>query len=416
MEIKAEVITIGDEILYGQIVDTNSQWISTALDGIGVRVIRKTAIGDKAGDILAALRQAEASADIVIVTGGLGPTRDDITKATLAQYYDSPLAINDEALAQIMTLFSSRGKKMFEGNRLQANLPTKAKYLPNRMGTAPGMMFEENGTLVFSLPGVPYEMKALMSEEVLPIIIGRFKLPVLYHRVIRTAGVGESQLAERILKWEESLPAHIGLAYLPSLSQVKLRLTAIGIDRMVLEKEVKDQEDQLTGLIGEHIYGHGDEEPAQGLGKVLLEKGLTIAIAESCTGGFLSHLVTATPGCSQYYLGSIVSYDNELKMGQLEVRPELIERHGAVSEEVVRAMAEGVRQKFGADIGISTSGIAGPGGGSPEKPVGLVWTACASADATVAWKLQLGKDRRNNIDMASVILLDRVRRFLGERS
>ncbi len=407
--ILAELLTIGDEILYGQIVDTNSQWMSVELNKVGIKVVRKTSVGDQQGEILTALEEAEKRADIILITGGLGPTSDDITKPCLAKYFGSELRMNEEALAEVTEFFVSRGREITEVNRQQAALPVGSIKITNSVGTAPGMWFEKNGKVFVSMPGVPHEMKRMMTERILPKLLATFTMPNIVHQVIRTVGIGESFLADKISSWEKSLPPHIRLAYLPGRGEVKLRLTAIGENESELKLEINELVKKLMTLAGEYIYGLGDESLELVMGKLLKEKGLTLAVAESCTGGYVSHLITSVPGSSDYFLGSIIPYAYEIKMRQLGVKPETLEMYGAVSEPTIIEMASLVRAKFTADIGVATSGIAGPGGATTEKPVGTVWIAYSDKHHTVTKKLQLSKDRMINIQLASVAVLNLIR-------
>ncbi len=407
--ILAELLTIGDEILYGQIVDTNSQWMSVELDKVGIKVIRKTAIGDVENEILTAFAEAEKRADIVLITGGLGPTSDDITKPCLAKYFNCELKIHEEALAEVTEFFVSRGREITETNRQQAALPSCCKKITNPIGTAPGMWFERNGKIFASMPGVPHEMKRMMKEQVIPKLTNTFKTPTIIHKVIRTIGIGESFLADKISSWEKSLPPHIKLAYLPGLGDVKLRLTGFGDSASALQTEIDEFTEKINPLAGEYIYAYGDETLEEALGKTLRQKKLTLSVAESCTGGYVSHLITSVPGCSDYFLGSMIPYAYEVKMRQLGVKPEILEKFGAVSEPTIIEMANIVRAKFNTDIGVATSGIAGPGGATPDKPVGMIWIAYSDKYHTVTRKLQLSKDRMINIRLASAAVLNLIR-------
>ena len=407
--ILAELLTIGDEILYGQIVDTNSQWMSVELSNAGIKVIRKTTVGDQEGEILTAFAEAEKRADIVLITGGLGPTNDDLTKPCLAKYFNCEVKIHEEALAEVTEFFTSRGRELTEINRQQAALPVCCEKVTNVLGTAPGMWFERNDKVFVSMPGVPHEMKRMMTDLVIPKLKKTFSTPAIYHKVIRTVGIGESFLAEKIAEWENALPSHIKLAYLPSLGEVKLRLTGIGNTTQALMDETEVLTEKLRERVGQFIYGYGEEPLEVAVGKKLLDKKLSIAVAESCTGGYLSHMITSVPGSSSYFLGSIIPYDYAIKMRQLGVKPETLEQYGAVSEETIREMANLVRAKFNTDIGVATSGIAGPGGATPEKPVGTVWIAYSDKHQTVTRKLQLSKERLLNIKMASIAVLNLVR-------
>ncbi len=408
-KILAELLTIGDEILYGQIVDTNSQWMSVELDKVGIKVIRKTTVGDVESEILTAFAEAEKRADIILITGGLGPTSDDLTKPLLAKYFNCELKINEEALREVTEFFKSRGRELTEINRQQAALPTACEKITNPNGTAPGMWFEKSGKIFMSMPGVPHEMKKMMTDSVIPKLKQTFKTPVIYHKVIRTIGLGESFLAEKISDWEKALPDHIKLAYLPSLGEVKLRLTSFGDSNEKMQSEVNDLTEKLNTRIGQFIFGYGDDPIEVVVGNTLREKHLTLSVAESCTGGYLSHLITSVPGSSDYFLGSMIPYSYEVKMRQLGVKPETLEKYGAVSEPTISEMASVVRARFNTDIGVATSGIAGPGGATPDKPVGTVWIAYSDKHQTVTKKLQLSKERMLNIRMTSVAVLNLIR-------
>lgn len=407
--IYAELLTIGDEILYGQIVDSNSQWMSIELDRVGIKVIRKTTVGDVESEILSAFAEAERRADIILITGGLGPTSDDLTKPCLARYFNCELKIHAEALAEVTEFFVSRGRELTELNRQQAALPECCTKITNPVGTAPGMWFEKGGKIFMSMPGVPHEMKKMMQEQVIPRLQKKFQLPVIVHKVIRTVGIGESMLAEKISTWEKALPPHIKLAYLPGLGDVKLRLTGMGDNKPALEQELESLTASLQPLAGNYIFGYGDDNLEVVIGRTLRERKLTLSIAESCTGGYVSHLITSIPGSSDYFLGSMVPYAYEIKMRQLGVKPETLEKYGAVSEPTIIEMANIVRAKFNADIGVATSGIAGPGGATPDKPVGTVWIAYSDRHQTVTRKLQLSKDRMINIRMSSMAVLNLIR-------
>ncbi|MDZ4714237.1 MAG: competence/damage-inducible protein A [Cytophagales bacterium] len=405
----AELLSIGDELLYGQIVDTNAQWMSTALTQVGIRVIRRTTVGDQEEEILRALAEAESRVDIILLTGGLGPTSDDLTKPCLARYFKCELEMHEEALAEVREFFESRGRPLTEVNRQQAALPACCTKITNAIGTAPGMWFEKDGKVFMSMHGVPHEMKRMMTDEVMPRILKIFKMPTILHRVIRTVGIGESVLAEKLAPLEKELPDHIRIAYLPSLGEVRVRLTGTGADSKILESELEAFEERVRSLADKYIYGYGEESLEEAIGKILRSAKLTLSIAESCTGGYLSHLITSVPGSSDYFLGSMIPYAYEIKMRQLGVKPEVLEKNGAVSEPTIIEMANIVRAKFNSDIGVATSGIAGPGGATPDKPVGLIWIAYSDKHQTVTRKLQLSKDRMINIRMASVAVLNLIR-------
>lgn len=417
--VTAELLTIGDEILYGQIVDTNAQWMSVELGNAGVKVIRKTSVGDVESEILTAFAEAEKRVDIVLITGGLGPTSDDLTKPCLAKYFNCEMKIHEEALAEVTEFFTRRGRELTDINRNQALLPICCEKITNSIGTAPGMWFQKQssqGTKVFmSMPGVPHEMKKMMTDFVIPKIKGTFETPVIYHKMIRTIGLGESFLAAKIVDWEQSLPPHMKLAYLPSLGDVKLRLTGIGKSMEELKAEAEALTAKLRERIGQFIYGYGDDPIEVVIGNTLRERNLTLAVAESCTGGYLSHMITSVPGSSTYFMGSMIPYAYEVKMRQLGVKPETLEKYGAVSEPTIIEMANIVRAKFNTDIGVATSGVAGPGGATPDKPVGTVWIAYSDKYQTVTRKLQLSTDRLINIRLASAAVLNLIRQSLPPR-
>lgn len=410
--IKAEIITIGDEILYGQITDTNTQWISAELDKIGIKTIRKTSVGDQRDEILAALHEADGRADLVMVTGGLGPTKDDITKKVLCEFFDTTLQIHPEALADVTHFFEKRNRPLTELNRLQAALPLNSTFIRNALGTAPGMWFERNGKVFVSMPGVPFEMKGMMTDILLPKLQAHFRTPHIFHKLIRTVGIGESLLAEKIEHWEDQLPAHIKLAYLPSMGMVKLRLTGIGEILQEVEQEIDSQVGRLLPLISDYVYGYGTDELEEVVGKLLSERGQTVAVAESCTGGYLGHLFTRVPGSSAYLMGGIISYSNEVKQNQLGVAAQTLADFGAVSEQTVVEMAQGVRKALGTTFGLATSGVAGPGGGTADKPVGMVWIAVATPTETFTRRLQLGGMREQNILLSALAVLNLLRKVI----
>ena len=412
--ITAEILTIGDEILYGQILDTNAQWMSAELDLLGIRVIRKTTVGDNEPDMLDAFTQAESRADLVLITGGLGPTNDDLTMPTLAKYFGCKIVENQGVLAHVKYFFEKRGRAFTEMNKRQALVPEIAEVIHNALGTAPGTWYERNGKIFVSMPGVPHEMKSIMNEFVIPKARNFFKTPIIYHRVIKTVGIGESFLADKIKDWEAALPPHIRLAYLPSVGHVKLRLTAIGEDRDQLKNDVQRQIDSFIPLGGKYIYGYDKTTLEEAVGQLLLEQKKTIAIAESCSGGYIQHKITSTPGSSAYFQGGVVPYHNQLKIDLLGVKATTLEAHGAVSEACVKEMAERVREKFGADVGVASSGVAGPGGGTDEKPVGTIWIAYADSKQTISKKLQLTPNRILNIELTEISVLNLVRKSLNK--
>ncbi len=414
-EVNAEIITIGDEILYGQIIDTNSSWIGATLSDIGIKVLRRASVGDEKEEILDALKLAAQRVNIVLITGGLGPTKDDITKHTLCEYFGAELIENKQAISKLEDFFLKRGRKLEGLNRLQALLPSNCNYIPNNYGTAPAMWFERDNVVYISMPGVPAEMKGIMTDEVIPKLLTKFETPVIYHKSIKTIGIGESLLAELINDWEEKLPNHIKLAYLPSMSEVKLRLTCHGTDLQQLTKEAEAQISQLKNIIPQYIYGYNNDELMTVIAPLLLEQKQTISCAESCTGGYLSHLITSQSGSSAYFEGSIIAYSYPVKTLELQVPVTILETEGAVSEKCIKQMAENVRENLKTDIGLATSGIAGPLGGTPDKPVGTVWIALASESGTITQKLQLGGSRTQNIHFSAIILLNLLRKYLIEK-
>ena len=409
---KVEIITIGEEILIGQIVDTNSAWMAQQLNDIGAKVSRIVTISDEIETIKTALMEAETRANLVLLTGGLGPTRDDMTKTALSQYFDCEMRFYPDIAEHIAKLFARFGKTMTEMNRLQAELPSACQPLQNNNGTAPGMWFEKNDTVFISMPGVPYEMKGIMSDHVFPRIIERFKTPTILHKTVLTMGMGESWLAERIEDWEDALPKQIKLAYLPSPGRVRLRLSAVGQHKDLLQKILDEEVNKLIALIPELVFGFDNDTIEKVVGRLLKEQGKTLSTAESCTGGMIAHKLTSVSGSSSYFLGSVVSYANEVKVESLGVSEENLKSHGAVSEQVVSQMAEGVRQRLHTDYAIATSGIAGPEGGTGEKPVGTVWIAIATPKETISKKYLFGHNRARNISVSADTALNMLRKQL----
>jgi nicotinamide-nucleotide amidase len=403
----AEIITIGDEILYGQITDTNSQWMSAELDKAGIRVARKVSVGDTRAAILGAVQAADA--DIVLMTGGLGPTKDDITKTTLLEHFGGQLVLDQGVLANLSRLFAMRGREVTPTNRQQAMVPDSCQVLMNQVGTAPGMWFERDSRVYVSMPGVPHEMKWLMGHLVVPRLREQFDAPFIIHKMVKTINVPESTLSDLIEPWELALPPHLRLAYLPKMGQVRLRLTGTGRDYDALEAQMNDQLAQVMPLIQKYVYGFDDDEIEKVVAKLLVAQGKTIATAESCTGGYVAHQLTQHAGSSRYFLGGTVAYANQAKVGQLGVSPATLQAHGAVSEQTALEMATQARLRYGADLGVATTGVAGPDGGSPEKPVGTVWIALADANGAEARKLQLTTERALNISLTNNSLLNWVR-------
>ena len=409
----AEIITIGDEILIGQIVDTNSAWIATKLNAAGIRVKQISSVSDDKEHILKALAEAEQRADIILITGGLGPTKDDITKKTMADYFGVGFRQDHEALENVKRIFAKYNRPLLEVNIKQADVPENCEVIHNNNGTAPGMWFNHNGKIFISMPGVPFEMQYMVQEQVVPKLEGMFHLPKVIHKTILTAGEGESFLAQRIADIEDSLPPSIKLAYLPKLGSVRLRLSGYD-DKGGLQEEI----DKYAGLIIERVKNVVVAEEDVPLEKAILDimaaKGLTLSVAESCTGGYISHLFTQHPGSSQVFFGGAVSYSYELKESILGVKNETLWQFGAVSEETVTEMAEGALLNFKSDYSIAVTGIAGPGGGLPDKPVGTVWIAVARAGKTVKKKFTFGDKRIQNIERTAISALGMLNTLLKD--
>lgn len=410
--ILAEIITIGDELLIGQVIDTNSAWMGQKLNEIGIKVRQITSISDDKLHILTTLSEAKKRADVILITGGLGPTKDDITKKTLCEFFGSELVFHEPSFKIIEEIFNSRGRTFTDTNRQQAFVPSNCEVLLNKNGTAPGMWFNDGQTIFISMPGVPNEMKGLMDTQVIPQLRSKFNLAPIVHKTILTQGIGESFLSDMIEKWELELPPYMKLAYLPSAGMVRLRITASGKEDEVLRKEVNAQADELKKIISDYIFGYESDQLENLIGELLVQKGKTLSTAESCTGGFIAHKITSVPGSSRYFMGSILPYSNDLKTGLLKVDPKLIEKYGAVSQEVVTQMAELARKMLKTDYVIATSGIAGPTGGSEQKPVGTVWIGIAGPDKTLSWKVQLGSNRLRIITETALHALNGLRKEL----
>ncbi|MES2838639.1 MAG: competence/damage-inducible protein A [Bacteroidota bacterium] len=408
----AEIITIGDEILIGQIVDTNSAWLAQQLNLIGIKVKQITSVSDNETHILESLQQAEQRADIILITGGLGPTKDDITKHTLCKYFNTHLVFSNEAYADVEYLFSKFGRTVSETNRKQAEIPESCTLIHNYNGTAPGMWFQKNNKVFVSMPGVPYEMMEMVTTSVLPKLKEHFKTPSIFHKTILTQGIGESMLSDLIEDWENSLPNHIKLAYLPSPGLVRMRLSAYGGNINTLEKEVNHQIDLLLPLIEKYVYGYNDDELEKVLGSILIENNSTVACAESCTGGYLSHKITSISGSSAYFKGSVIAYSNIIKEKELYVSSQTLKEFGAVSQQTAEQMAMGVLKKYDTDFAISTTGIAGPNADGTDKPVGLVWIAVASKEKVFSKQFQFGDNRERNIQRATIAALAMLRKFI----
>jgi nicotinamide-nucleotide amidase len=409
---KAEIITIGDELLIGQVIDTNSTWIAEQLNDVGIEMHFKCTVSDNKNAILKALKDAENRSNLVILTGGLGPTKDDITKHTFCEYFNTKLIRNKKVEEWVEDIFKKRNLPIIDVNLMQADLPENCEVLWNRSGTAPGMWFENNNVIFASFPGVPFEMKTIFKEEFLPKISKTKALPSIVHRTIQTCSLGESFLAKKIEHIENSLPNYIRLAYLPNIGTVRLRFSAYGNNAEALHREIDDIITKLKEVIGEHIYAEGEQSLAETIGKLLQKSGATISTAESCTGGFLSHLITSVAGSSAYYKGSIIAYDNSIKKSELNITDEILSNHGAVSKACVLEMASQIRMKFNTDYAIATSGIAGPGGGSIEKPVGTVWIAIASKNETKAYLFNMGDNRERTILRTALMGMDLLRKVI----
>ncbi|MDB5002970.1 MAG: competence/damage-inducible protein [Mucilaginibacter sp.] len=401
----AEIITIGDEILIGQIVDTNSAWMAQQLNNAGIRVKQISSVSDDKQHILTALAEAASRADIILITGGLGPTKDDITKNTLAEYFGVGMVENEAALNNVLRIFEKYTRPMLEINRLQAQVPANCEIIANKNGTAPGMWFNEDGKIYVSMPGVPFEMMYMMEEEVVPKLQSLFKLPVIIHKTILTVGEGESFLANKIADIEDSLPVHIKLAYLPKLGQVRLRLSGYGEDEAALTEDINKYASKIIERVGDFVVAEEDIPLEKAILNYMTGKGLTLSVAESCTGGYISHLFTQHAGSSKVFFGGAVSYSYELKESILGVKNETLWQYGAVSEETVTEMAEGALLNFKSDYAIAVTGIAGPDGGLPDKPVGTVWIAVASAKKTVKKKFTFGSKRQQNIERSAISAL-----------
>lgn len=411
----ASVITIGDELLIGQVVDTNSAFIGQELNKIGVTVKAKYAVGDEWNDIINILNMASKESKIILITGGLGPTADDITKPLLCEYFGGKLIVDQPTLDHVTYLFEKiYNRPMIDRNRKQAEVPDVCTVIKNEKGTAPGMLFEKNGSIFVSMPGVPSEMKAMMAD-VLNIIQQKFKMPAIEHRTLVTMGMGESFLAEHIIDFETSLPSNIKLAYLPNYGLVRLRLTGHGTDKIQLSQQMDELFASLKIYVKDILIADEDISIQAAIGKLLSERNQTLCTAESCTGGYIAHLITAIPGSSKYYLGSVVSYDNSIKTNLLHVNASTLASAGAVSEETVTEMALNAVKLMNTSYSIAVSGIMGPSGGTTEKPVGLVWIAAANNKGQVAKKsFNFRFDRQRNIEMTATNALNFLRKFIIE--
>jgi len=409
------IITIGDELLIGQVIDTNSAWMAQELNKAGFRVKRRVAVGDVWDEIWQALDEESAQADVILITGGLGPTADDITKPLLCKYFGGTLVQNDAALQNVTYLFEKIFKRAITPRNVkQAEVPDVCTVLQNKRGTAPGMLFNKAGKIFVSMPGVPHEMQGMMTDDVIPLMQKEFKPAHITHRTLLTFGIGESMLADLIQNFEEALPSNIKLAYLPNYGMVRLRLTAHGTDNGETDKLVNEQFEQLQQLVKEFMVTNEDIPMEKVLGKLLLQKNKTVATAESCTGGYVAHLITSISGSSAFYKGSIVSYDNEVKTDLLKVSENMLKENGAVSEPVVIQMVKGVLQNIHTNYAIAVSGIMGPEGGTTDKPVGTVWIAVGNNQKQVAQKLHFRFNRQRNIQLTALNALNMMRKFVLE--
>lgn len=408
---KTEIISIGDEILIGQTVNTNATWMGQELAKIGIKNNRTTTISDSESEILEALKLGESRSDLILITGGLGPTKDDITKKVLCDYFNTELELNQEVLTDIQAYFKLRNKPFLESNNLQAMLPKACTVLRNHDGTASGMWFERNGKVFVSMPGVPYEMKHLMETGVFPKVKEQFGINELAHRTVLTHGLGESFLAEIIEDWENRVRAEgLDMAYLPSPGLVKLRITSTEGNQQIVDKYCEE----LYPLIPEYIFGEGIITMQETLANLLKERNATISLAESCTGGFASHLLTAIPGSSSFYEGSIICYSYDIKEKELNVPKDLLLKKGAVSEEVVEILSEEIRKKYNTNYSIAISGIAGPTGGTDDKPVGTVWISARSKNKVVSKKFSFGNNRERNISQSALASFNLLRKLILE--
>lgn len=409
-EINALIITIGDEILIGQILDSNKKWMAQQLTSIGVTVRHMLTISDSKKAILDALQNSINQYDIILMTGGLGPTKDDITKKTIAEFFNTPLVENKHVLEDVKIFFEHRGKKMKPVHFEQALVPQNATVIRNTTGTAPGMLFKSEKSILFSMPGVPFEMKKMVGLSILSHIQSNYDLPAIVHQTLNTVGIGESSIAEILTEFENNLPVSTSLAYLPSPGGVRLRLTTIGESNKEALQLNQALGEKVQQLLGDFVFSTQDQAIAAFISEILKEKNLTISTAESCTGGNIANELTNFEGSSQYFIGSVISYANQIKIAELGVQESILNTFGAVSEEVVTQMALGIREKYKTDYAIATSGIAGPGGGTPDKPVGTIWISVANKEGVIAEKLTLGDDRLINIARTTTASFDLLRK------
>ncbi|MEP7251359.1 MAG: competence/damage-inducible protein A [Ginsengibacter sp.] len=409
----ATIITIGDELLIGQVIDTNSAWIAQQLNQNGIAVRKRVAVGDSFGEIKNALDTESLGAEIILITGGLGPTSDDITKPALCDYFGGKMIVNQEALDHVKYLFEQVFKRpISEVNLKQAEVPDVCEVIQNRRGSAPGMIFRKDNTIYISMPGVPYEMKGIVEDAVIPMLKATYNLPSILHRTILTAGIGESALAEVIHDFEYGLPPGLKLAYLPNYGMVRLRLSTSGFDKEATAKKLEEYFANLKSLVKTYMVTDVDDSMQVFVGKLLKSKNKTISTAESCTGGYIAHLITSVPGSSAYFEGSIVSYSYEIKTKMLNVKEQTLQNFGAVSEETVNEMLKGLLEKMNTDYGIAVSGIMGPDGGTKDKPVGTVWIAVGNAEKKQTQKINLRFTRERNIEVTAMMALNFLRKFI----
>ncbi len=413
--INASIITIGDELLIGQVIDTNSAWIAQELNKAGVWIKRRVAVGDVRDEIWNALDEESKHANLILITGGLGPTADDITKPLLCEYFGGKLVVNNEALENVKNIFQRYlNRPLLESNLKQAEVPDVCTVIQNKRGTAPGMCFEKQGKTFISMPGVPHEMKGMMSDYVLPRLPQMFNLSAVVHRTLLTAGIGESFLSERIKHFESALPRHVKLAYLPNLGMVRLRLTASGKNMEKITAEVGKLFIELQQQLQDVMVINEDKTLQEAVGKILTENGKTLSTAESCTGGYIAHLLTSIPGSSSYFLGGVVGYDNTVKENVLLVDEDTIDNVGAVSEETVWQMAQGAKELMKTDFAVAVSGIMGPDGGTEQKPVGTVWIAVSGKSKTLTQKIMVRYERLLNIQNTATQALLMLLKFIRE--
>lgn len=410
---KAKIITVGDELLIGQVIDTNSAWIGEHLNLLGVKIVEIQSIQDDHTAIIEALDASTAGqVDLILMTGGLGPTKDDITKKAIADFLNDEMVFHDETYQRILRLFERLKRTPTPDHKDQCYMPKQATILKNKMGTAPGMWFEHRGTIIVSMPGVPYEMKYLIEHEVIPRISPKLGGQHIIHETIRTVGEGESRIAASIEDIEELFPKGLTIAYLPSLGQVRLRLTATGTDKESLEENIAKFKKQIVDRLGALVFGYGKETLEENLGKMAIEKGLTIGTAESCTGGMIAQKIASIPGASAYFNGSIIAYSNDVKKNILSVSKDTLHDHGAVSEQTVKEMVVGAIESVHCNVAVAVSGVAGPGGGTTDKPVGTIWLACGNKTDIRTVKLELSKNRQQNIEYSTTVAMNMLRKFL----